>query len=405
MQNDLYAHTINIHNWISVYEAQNLCQKYNIKLLDDVSITKIKIASINQVNLKRNKAYTKDKYGMLKVIDRYDMEIQINIGRLLKVSNVAMTLINNKSVTKMIHKLNDILKNTFGLNAKHSDASKWYISRIDCGIDLKLCTDNPTVLREYIKLLHDSFDVKNHRNIVYSNYKTNKTRDAIKYESITLTTQGESTNEQRYKYNIYYKFQQLLDKGVTLTNEEIKEISNVIRIEKQIYQVDKVFRRSGKLSSLLDEDFTESLMDSVRQDMLLLFGKGNYYSDLHALTCIYDSVFSESVKDELSGMYSMVKGMGYKKYIDAEVARLNYLGASPDEIKKAVTKIKDDRKKLESIGVSVASTDIVQAQTNINELLEQQLLRTRKPRKKGKFGAIIEITEPGGKKRFKCVSA
>lgn len=283
MANDLFAHTINIRNWISVREVENLCNKYGVQCLNEFTITGIKIAGINQLNFKRNLTYPNGKK-----VDRYDMEIQINLGRLLKKSTVAMVAVNNKSVTAMIQKLNKILSSDFGLNMKHTDSSKWNISRFDCGIDLRLCTDNPTVLREYIRLLHDSFDVENSRNISFSNYKTNKNWDDIRHESITLSTQGESTNEQRYKYNIYYKLQQLMayahDKGIILTNNEIKEIKDVIRIEKQIYQVDKVFKRSSKLASLLDENLTEKLMAGIVKEMQIMFGYGNYLSDKEALS-------------------------------------------------------------------------------------------------------------------------
>lgn len=401
MKNDLYAHTIDIRSWISVKEAQELCQRLNVPFSKETVIKSVKIDGINQIKLKHNKAYIENK-----MIDRYGIEVQVNVGKLLKKSKVAMTVINNKTVTQMIKILNMVFAKEFGLNSKHSDAGSWNISRIDCGIDLKLCTDNPTILREYIRLLHDSFDVQNSKNITYSNYKTCKNWDDIRHESITLTSQGEATNEQRYKYNIYYKRQQLLayakENGIILSQEEIQEVSNVIRIEKQIFQVGKVFRRSSKLSSLLDEDLTENVMDNIVKEMRLMFGKGDYLSDTDALSRIYQSKHSEKVQNELGVMYENIKCIGYKNYIETQIGLLTIQGASQIQIDEAVKAIKENRKKLEDMGISVASTDIVQAQTNINELLEQHLLRTRKPRKKGKFGAIIEITEPGGKKRFKC---
>ena len=205
MKNDLYAHTIDIRSWISVKEAQELCQRLNVPFSKETVIKSVKIDGINQIKLKHNKAYIENK-----MIDRYGIEVQVNVGKLLKKSKVAMTVINNKTVTQMIKILNMVFAKEFGLNSKHSDAGSWNISRIDCGIDLKLCTDNSVILREYIRLLHDSFDVQNSKNITYSNYKTCKNWDDIRHESITLTSQGEATNEQRYKYNIYYKRQQLL---------------------------------------------------------------------------------------------------------------------------------------------------------------------------------------------------
>ncbi len=127
MRNDLYAHTIDIHSWISVKEARELCQRYNVKLTNETVITGVKIAGINQIYLKHNKAYIDGK-----AIDRYGIEIQLNVGRLLKKSKVGMTVINNKSVTRMIEILNSILSKEFGFNFKHSDASKLFFASPFC---------------------------------------------------------------------------------------------------------------------------------------------------------------------------------------------------------------------------------------------------------------------------------
>lgn len=396
MANDLYAHTMDIRQWISPKEAQELCHQYKVPYQNEIMITGIKIPGINQIYLKHNKAFLDGKF-----VDRFDMEIQINIGRLLRKSMVSMVVLNNKSVSDIIRRLNSILKNDFRLNMKHCDAGKCHISRLDCGIDLKLGTDNPIVLREYIKLLHDSFDVTNPRKVVYSNYKTQKSFDDIKYESITLSAPGEVTGEQRYKYNIYYKLLQLTSVG-TPTTEEIKEIANVIRIEKQIYDFGKVTRKSNKLSSLLDEEITENLMDGVRNDMVVLFGMGDYLSESDALSIIYNSDYSDAVQEKLSYAFTMISKAGYKAYYNMELGLLEKLNAPTDEVEKKKKELKDIRKKLEKIGISVASTSVIGATKNINTLIEEQCLKTKKPRKKSKFATIREITEASGKTRFKC---
>ena len=93
MANDLYAHTMTIHNGVSVRNVQYICQKYNIPFKNEFSITEVKIAGIKNLTFKR------EKYPGG---DRFEMKIQINIGRLIKKSNYSMTVINNKTVNRII---------------------------------------------------------------------------------------------------------------------------------------------------------------------------------------------------------------------------------------------------------------------------------------------------------------
>ncbi|MGD9581992.1 MAG: hypothetical protein AB7V50_11515, partial [Vampirovibrionia bacterium] len=401
MANDLYVHTIDIRNWISPNEAQRICELFNAPYEDTVVITNTKITGINQLTMKRNKFKTKDK-----LVDRFNLEIRINLGRLLKISSVGMILLNHKTVNALIEKLNKILLTKFALNTGKIDSEKWHIKRLDCGFDLELYTDDPNILREYIKVLHDSFDHMNYRNISYSKYKTNKNSSDIRYESITLTTSGEGSNAQRYKYNIYYKLQQLLDyasdQGISLTEKEKSEIEKVIRIEKQIYDFGKVTKNRNQLSTLLDENVTEKLMDGIVNDLKILFGQGDYLTDLDALGIIFTADYSEDLQEKLSVFYESVKYYGYRSYVEIEVALLKTQSKSNAEIEAWIKQSKEYRMMLEEIGISVAASDIGNSLININTLIEEQCNKTKKPRAKKNFAEVFECKEPSGKSRYKC---
>lgn len=101
-------------------------------------------------------------------------------------------------------RLNEIFTKTFVFKQKHCDSAEWYMERIDCGIDLKLGTDDEEVLKAYIKALHDSFDSNNYRGVRYSQYKGWDAPE-VQYESVTLETAGCKNGNSLYKYNIYCK--------------------------------------------------------------------------------------------------------------------------------------------------------------------------------------------------------
>lgn len=391
MANDLYAHTMTIHNGVSVRNVQYICQKYNIPFKNEFRITEVKIAGIKNLTFKR------EKYPGG---DRFDMKIQINIGRLIKKSNYSMTVINNKTVNRIIQSLNDIFTYDFKLNRKKCNSGEWHICRFDCGIDLRLCTDNPLVLREYIKLLHESFDENNARKVLRSNYKCNKPWEKIRYESITLSSSGEDTGSQIYKYNIYFKLQQLENDGVKITDSLVKEIGNVIRIEKQIYKLSKVTKASNKLKSLLDEDITEKIMNGIVGDMRCFFGTDDYQLEEDAYEKIYRSSFNDQYKDYLYLTFLNIMINGYRGYRKA--LEKVYSTADEWELSNRIIKLESDKGMLESIGISSVATNVDEAFRNINTLIADQLFATRKPRKKGTFAKIIEVKEPSGNTRFKC---
>ena len=197
---DLSGHTMVIHNKISSSEARYLCTLLYGKSLSknvEISGTDIKIAGINQINITGSKIPDSG-------IWTYEIYIQVNFGRLIKKTKTAMLVLTKRNVNAVIKRLDDIFNKNFAFKLKHCNASDWHMSRLDCGIDIKLGTDDETVLRAYIKALHDSFDGNNSRGVLYSKY-IGWDAPEVKEESITLETAGYKNGNPLYRYNIYYK--------------------------------------------------------------------------------------------------------------------------------------------------------------------------------------------------------
>ena len=66
-------------------------------------------------------------------------------------------------------------------------------------------------------------------------------------------------------------------------------------------------------------------MDGVKNDMVALFGMGDYLSEFDALSIIYDSDYSDAVQEKLSYAFTVISKVGYKAYCNMELALLEKL--------------------------------------------------------------------------------
>ena len=397
---DLSGHTMVIHNKISASEARYLCSLYGVSLSKNVEIpgTDIKIAGINEISMVGTKIPDSGNWT-------YDVKIQVNLGRLIKQTKVAMVVLNKRNVTAIIKRLNEIFTKTFSFKQKHCDSAEWYMERIDCGIDLKLGTDDEAVLKAIIKALHTSFDSNNSRGVRYSQYKGYDAPE-VQYESITLETAGYEHGNPLYKYNIYYKLVQLIKyaqkHGYTLPQEEIDEVKDVIRIEKQIDDVSKVFGCSSKLSTLLNEAVTEKVMDNIIKEMKLFFGTGDYLTYEEGVTRIYASKYDLLAQNAMGAVYAYMDSHSYSVLLDEVERKVRDNGGTDADVKSKHQEIVNIRKKLEVLGISVAPVKGKEIMKGISTLLDDEVQVREKPRKKHKFSEIKPVTEPSGRVRYKC---
>lgn len=389
-----------IHNKISPSEARYLCSLYGKSLSKNVELsgTDIKIAGINQINIVGTKIPTSGNWT-------YDVKIQVNLGRLIKQTKVAMLVLNKRNATAIIKRLNEIFTKTFAFKPKHCDSAEWFMERIDCGIDLKLGTDDEAVLKAIIKALHSSFDSNNYRGVQYSHYKGWDAPE-VQFESITLETAGYERGNPLYRYNIYYKLLQLVKyaqkHGLTLTQEEIDEIRNVIRIEKQIDDVSKVFGCSNKLGTLLDEDVTEKVMNSIIKEMKLFFGTGDYLTYEEGVARIYASNYDLQTQNTMGAVYAYVDSYGYSALLGELEQTIKANGGTDADVINKHKEIAQIRKQIEALGIAVTTIHNVASMKGIGTLLDDELTARAKPRKKHKFSEIKPVKEPSGRIRYMC---
>lgn len=397
---DLSGHTMVIHNKISSSEARYLCSLYGKSLSKNVEMsgTDIKIAGINQISIVGSKIPDSGNWT-------YDVKIQVNVGRLIKKTKCAMLVLNKSNVNAIIKRLNEIFTKTFAFKQKHCDSAEWHMERIDCGIDLKLGTDDENILKAFIKALHTSFDNSNSRGVQYSQYKGYDAPE-VQYESVTLETAGYEHGSPLYKYNIYYKLLQLVKYAqkhrITLPQEEIDEIKNVIRIEKQIDDVSKIFNYSNKLGTLLNEDVTEKVMNSIIKEMKLFFGTGDYQTYEEGLARIYASKYDLDTQNLMGAVYAYVDSHGYSTLLEFVEQQIKSSGGSDADISNKHKEIAKIRKQIESLGISVAPVQNVATMKGISTLLDEELKAREKPRKKHKFSEINPAKEPSGGIRYMC---
>lgn len=397
---DLSEHTMIIRNRISSSEARHLCSLYGESLSKNVELTgtEIKIAGINEITMTGSKIPDTGNWT-------YEIKIKVNVGRLIKQTKVAMLVLNKRNVNAIIKRLTEIFTKTFGFKQKHCDSAEWHMERIDCGIDLKLGTDDDAVLKAFIMALHTSFDSGNYRGVRYSQYKGYDAPE-VQYESVTLETAGYEHGNKLYKYNIYYKLLQLIQKarehGYTLSQEEIEEAKGVIRIEKQIDDVSKVFGSSNKLATLLNEDVTEKVMDSIIKEMKLFFGTGDYMTYEQGIARIYASDYDITTQNTMGAVYAYADSFGYSALLDDMAQAIKANGGSDDDVSNKHKEIAKIRKQIEALGISVAPVQKVSAMKGISTLLDEELKAKAKPRKKHKFSEIKPVPVESGKQRYMC---
>ncbi len=209
-----------------------------------------------------------------------------------------------------------------------------------------------------------------------------------------------------YKYNIYYKLLQLVKyaqkHAITLSQEEIDEIKNVIRIEKQIDDVAKVFNCSNKLGTLLDEDATEKVMSSIIKEIKLFFGIGDYLTYEEGIARIYASKYDLKTRNTMGAVYAYTDSFGYSALLDEVERTIKANGGSDADVSNRHKEIAKSRKQIEALGISVAPVQGVSSMKGVSTLLDEELKARAKPRKKNKFSEIKPVKEPSGRIRYMC---
>lgn len=386
------VHTLDITHKISQMEVERIKRKYRIVKDGDIRITDTGISGINEILVRKNPVY---KDGIfLKYV--YTLKAQVNVAKVINSSSVAMVDISSKNMSKMMGKLQEMFISQLQLDIRNCCMENWTLARIDTGFDLKIPYSRLVELNVYMRLLNHSLNLENNRNCAYYKYK-GYDREEKKKESIAL-------ENSLYRYNIYYKRKELILKGKRFKSLDDWDMTDgVIRFEKQMEgkKISKVAGSPQKLGLLLDESISSRIFSDVQADLEVFFGSGKYVSYREGMKIIDGSRYSESMKQFLKIVYTASTNYGFQYFMKDCMEHEQEMGGG--DVRKDLL---DARKKIESLGISVAglSQDEVQMMgkdtlPNINHLVRQIKVDKEIKREKAHFAKIYLEAK---NKRFRC---
>ncbi len=400
---DVQGHTLELHSVITRLEAEHICRKYNVQFssLADIRIEEPMLKGINRVAISPKPRFSKAGEELLPA---FDMSVVVNIRRAIGLSGMGMAVLSKENVQRMIKGTDKELAK-LGLLVSHGESGNWYIKRLDAGFDVRLGTDDPKVMGEYMRMLHYSFnpDIKGYG---YSRYRGHDSPDVMQ-ESVTIQNKSG-------RYNIYRKLVQLekLYPG-RVSDEVLLEMADVLRIEKQLGVIESNPSINAKglesaigtprtAGRLLDSAVTEKLARSVIQDMKQLFGTGDYVTFQEGIQIIRDSGYSEEVRHRLERLYLFTNNSGGYARAVRILHRLAQKDGPSEDFCTFKKQADHQRKQIEQLGISVVASRIGCRLDGIVKLLENEARKNRKPRSKGAFGKITAYPQPSGKQRYKC---
>lgn len=377
----LQCHTLEISHTVKQDEVYELCRIYNVPYSRGIWIRTPNITGINAISIITNPVMRDG----VRVRNTHTMTLRINVGRLLNRSKVSMTNLKKADAKAVIDRLDRILKRKLHLSIQNSNSAEWMLGRLDCGIDLHMGIDEADVLRAYMRLLHKGFTMN--CKCEYTTYR-GCDKPEIKSESITINNVSKT-----FSYNIYYKFLEWLKKHPSALQTELDEIKDVIRIEKQLKgsrALKQLTSDKKRLSVLLDESSTFTLMGKIIAEIKELFGSGDHVIYDEAIRIIEDSFYGQDEKRKLQILYASVDTFGYSGTLEMLI---NQYGWNEIDCKKMMNQY---RKKVEALGISIVGLPLEDAELlgrtrlqSIADILQKQWSAGNIRKSKGIFGGMI----------------
>ena len=166
MANKAAVHTLNITHTISKMEMCRICRRYacSDNWYEKMEIADTRINGIKKLIISKNPKYKVLADGSRSFDDfTYTLNIEVNVGKLLSISRVAMTEINSKNMFRMMMRLQEILGLQLQLDQKNCNLETWTLVRVDVGFDLKIPYQDLREMQIYMRLMHYSINLENNR--------------------------------------------------------------------------------------------------------------------------------------------------------------------------------------------------------------------------------------------------
>lgn len=251
-------HTAQMKKWITQKEANAVKAFFGLRpdevLAPDMTfyqkgLTKIWIEEISGKSKKR-----------------YYIHVIVNFARLLQISNYCVMPYTTANMKKVISAVNKILKNLSLLNG-NDKFSDWTVERFDSAFDMKV--ESPEL---FMWLLNYSVVLTDKKKKCELCDIKDADPEKVVYQSVRFENDS-------YTYNIYVKLTELLGQGVKLTEKELQEVQNLVRVERQ-NRVDAVKKLlpNRKVGDLASERVRENILKVMLDEMKMFFGEGDFYS-------------------------------------------------------------------------------------------------------------------------------
>lgn len=201
---------------------------------------------------------------------RYYLFMQINLSRVSGTGNHRIMPYSIQNIKKVIKAVNKILKILL-VQDKNRKFQDWTVERLDIAFDIY---EQHTPL--LMQLLNDSLDLSSTRKKCERLPIPDKTPEQLKYESMRF-------GNGSYVYNAYVKLTEVLQKaeknGRTVTQGEIEETQNILRIERQNHtDAVKKMLPHRKVADLTDDKVRTDILKIMIDEIALFFGTSDFYS-------------------------------------------------------------------------------------------------------------------------------
>ena len=391
------VHTLKIKRRISAGEVGRICRTFSIPEIYDsenqLYISPTGCRGIKNICIEKQLKWRGGQANGF----QYSVELEINVVKLLNKAEVSMAEMSPVNAKEMYNKVNDYLVKILQLDVRNCKSRKWTLVDLHCGFDVRVPDADINKIPFIIRAMNRSLSLDNRnscwlpKNAIHLNGKE-------KYESLRF----ENT---LYTYNIYYKYQEIINKGIVVTPQGLQEARNTIRIEMQINSqgVGKKVGSPQEFGLLESIAVSNKLLQMVCRDMKTFFGTGAYVSYEDAMALIDASSFSQDEKQYMKIIYTGAYKFNLHPFVD-DVWRAGIKeGLPPLQIKNH---IRNAVKQLNSLGIAVGglsqaelSQISVSRVENINIYIDMMFVPVVKSGGKSAFSKIALMKDG---KRWKC---
>ncbi len=306
---DFSIHTMDIRHQIYPRDVKEVMKKAKISEQSmpntdrPLIITPTGISGINKIIIAARKRIIEGK----EISHSYHMTLCVNEDAVLGGAGIRMTPFDVKSQERIKKKLTTILRNQLRLEERNVDAGTWVIDRIDIGFDIYFHDEPDSDEVIMMRLLVKGYNPANARygegDLKIYRFK----EDPYKFESMRFNNDGAT-------YNVYLKERELSDKHGSPSAEQKSAAERILRIEKQCTNcLTNDLKKDRTLNALLDQDVIEHLKNKMIDDVRLIWGENDYYSDRKAQEIIKKSKCSDEVKKNRGFKVHLLSGVGLSK--------------------------------------------------------------------------------------------